>query len=333
MKHILNRLFEHQFLTSDEAADIMINIGCGKYNENQIAAFMSVFLMRSITVDELAGFQKALLGLCHRVDLSEFNPIDIVGTGGDEKNTFNISTLSCIVLAGAGYKVAKHGNYGATSVSGSSNVMEQHDVKFTTDVDKLRRSIDETNLAYLHAPLFNSALKTVAPIRKALGVRTFFNLMGPLVSPVIPRRQCLGVYNLKMARLYEYTYQQTGIDFAIIHSLDGYDELSLTGDMKIVRNSGGEVVKPADLGFPTIKPEELFGGDTVEKASRIFDNVLNNTCTDAQKNVVLANSAVAIQVIKPSLSFAEAVAEARESLESGKALNNFRKFVSLNSGQ
>jgi anthranilate phosphoribosyltransferase len=330
MKQILNRLFEHKYLTAEEAADIMMNIGSGKYNEHQIAAFMSVFLMRSITVDELAGFQKALLDMCHRVDLSEFNPIDIVGTGGDEKNTFNISTLSCIVLAGAGYKVAKHGNYGATSVSGSSNAMEQHGVKFTTDVDKLRRSIDESNLAYLHAPLFNAALKTVAPIRKALGVRTFFNLMGPLVSPVVPKRQCLGVYNLKMARLYEYTYQQTGVDFAIIHSLDGYDELSLTGDMKIVRNTGEEVVRPIDLGFPIIRQEELYGGDTVEKASILFDNVLNNTCTEAQKNAVLANSAVAIQVIDSTLSFADATAQARESLESGKALRQFRKFIELN---
>jgi anthranilate phosphoribosyltransferase len=330
MKQILNRLFEHQFLSSDEAAEIMLNIGSGKYNEHQIAAFMSVFLMRSITIEELAGFQKALLDMALPVDLSEFDPIDIVGTGGDSKNTFNISTLSAVVLAGAGYKVAKHGNIGATSVSGSSNVMEQHGLKFTTDVDKLRRSIDETNLAYLHAPLFNPALKTVAPIRRALGVRTFFNLMGPLVSPAKPRRQCLGVYNLKMARLYEYTYQHTGVDFAIIHSLDGYDELSLTSEMKIVRNSGEEVVKPSDLGFATVNPADLYGGDTVEKAAELFSNVLKNTGTESQKNVVLANSAVAIQVVEPQRSFADAVAIARESLESGKALNNFHRFIELN---
>ncbi|MDP4276972.1 MAG: anthranilate phosphoribosyltransferase [Bacteroidota bacterium] len=330
MKQILNRLFEHQYLSKEEAADIMFNIGSGKYNENQIAAFISVFIMRSITIDELAGFQKALLELAHNVDLSEYNPMDIVGTGGDGKNTFNISTLSCVVLAGAGYKMCKHGNYGATSVSGSSNAMEQHGVKFTTDIDKLRRSIEETNLAYLHAPLFNSAMKTVAPIRKALGVRTFFNLLGPLVSPVRPRRQCLGVYNLKMARLYEYTYQQSGIDFSIIHSLDGYDELSLTGDMKIITNTGHKVVKAADLGFESVRPEELYGGDTVEKAAALFDSILENRCTEAQKNVVLANSAVAIQVILPEISFADAVAQARESLESGKALANFKKFVALN---
>lgn len=331
MKEILNRLFEHQYLSSEEAAQIMENIGSGKYNENQIAAFMSVFIMRSITVDELTGFQNALLNMSNRMDLSEYNPIDIVGTGGDGKNTFNISTLSCIVLAACGYKVAKHGNYGATSVSGSSNAMEQHGVKFTTDIDKMRRSIEESNLAYLHAPLFNAALKTVAPIRKALGVRTFFNLMGPLVSPVAPHRQCLGVYNLKMARLYNYTYQKTGIDYSIIHSLDGYDELSLTGDMKIIRNSGEKVVRPADLGFAPANAEELFGGDTVQKASEIFDSVLENRCTESQKNVVLANSAVAIQIIKPEISFQDAVSEAREAIESGKALKNFKKFIELNS--
>lgn len=331
MKQILNRLFEHQFLTSEEAAEIMFNIGSGKYNEHQIAAFISVFLMRSITVDELSGFQKALLELAHNVDVSDFNPIDIVGTGGDQKNTFNISTLSCLVLAGAGYKVCKHGNYGATSVSGSSNAMEQHGVKFSTDIDLIRKSIEKSNMAYLHAPLFNSAMKTVAPIRKSLGVRTFFNLLGPLVSPARPKRQCLGVYNLKMARLYEYTYQTNGVDFAIIHSLDGYDELSLTGDMKIVRNDSEKVVKPSELGFDMVFEKDLYGGETVQEASRLFDSVLENTCTVSQKNVVLANSAIAIQVVDSGLSFADAVLIARESLESGKALNAFKKFVEINS--
>lgn len=331
MKHLLNRLFEHQNLTSDEAAAVLINIGRGQYNEQQIAAFISVFLMRSITIDELAGFQQALLELANRVDLSEFDPIDIVGTGGDEKNTFNISTLSSLVLAGAGYKVCKHGNYGATSVSGSSNVMEQHGVKFTTDYDTLRKSIDTCNLAYLHAPLFNPAMKTVAPVRKALGVRTFFNLLGPLVNPARPQKQCLGVYNLKMARLYEYTYQKTGVDFAIIHSLDGYDELSLTGDMKIVRNGGEEVVKPSDLGFKKVSPEELYGGATISEASMLFDSVLENRCTEAQKNVVLANSAIAMQVVESTLSFADAVEKSRESIESGRALSTFKRFIAQNS--
>lgn len=331
MKQILNRLFEHQFLTSEEAAEIMLNIGSGKYNDNQIAAFISVFLMRSITVDELSGFQKALLELAHNIDLSEFNPIDIVGTGGDQKNTFNISTLSCLVLAGAGYKVCKHGNYGATSVSGSSNAMEQHGVKFSTDIDLIKRSIEKSNMAYLHAPLFNSAMKTVAPIRKSLGVRTFFNLLGPLVSPARPKRQCLGVYNLKMARLYEYTYQTNGVDFAIIHSLDGYDELSLTGDMKIVRNDSEKVVKPSELGFEMVFEKDLYGGETVQEASMLFDSVLENTCTVSQKNVVLANSAIAIQVVDSKLSFADAVQIARESLESGNALKAFKKFVEINS--
>lgn len=331
MKQILNRLFEHQYLTTDEAADVMYNIGSGKYNENQIAAFISVFLMRSITIEELSGFQKSLLELAMNVDLSEYNPIDIVGTGGDQKNTFNISTLSCLVLAGAGYKVCKHGNYGATSVSGSSNAMEQHGVKFTTDKNILKKSIEETNLAYLHAPLFNPAMKTVAPIRKALGVKTFFNLLGPLVNPARPKRQCLGVYNLKMARLYEYIYQKNGVDFAIMHSLDGYDELSLTGDMKIVRNDSELVLKPENIGFDKAEESELFGGETVSEASALFDRILENRCTKSQKNVVLANSAIAIQISEPGMSFSDAVSVARESLESGKALNNFKRFIEINS--
>ncbi len=331
MKQILNRLFEHQYLTTDEAADVMYNIGSGKYNENQIAAFISVFLMRSITIEELSGFQKSLLELAMNVDLSEYNPIDIVGTGGDQKNTFNISTLSCLVLAGAGYKVCKHGNYGATSVSGSSNAMEQHGVKFTTDKNILKKSIEETNLAYLHAPLFNPAMKTVAPIRKALGVKTFFNLLGPLVNPARPKRQCLGVYNLKMARLYEYIYQKNGVDFAIVHSLDGYDELSLTGDMKIVRNDSELVLKPENIGFDKAEESELFGGETVSEASALFDRILENRCTKSQKNVVLANSAIAIQISEPGMSFSDAVSVARESLESGKALNNFKRFIEINS--
>lgn len=331
MKQILNRLFEHQYLTTDEAADVMYNIGSGKYNEHQIAAFISVFLMRSITIEELSGFQKSLLELAMNVDLSEYNPIDIVGTGGDQKNTFNISTLSCLVLAGAGYKVCKHGNYGATSVSGSSNAMEQHGVKFTTDKSILKKSIEETNLAYLHAPLFNPAMKTVAPVRKALGVKTFFNLLGPLVNPARPKRQCLGVYNLKMARLYEYIYQKNGVDFAIVHSLDGYDELSLTGDMKIVRNDSEMVLKPENIGFDKAEESELFGGETVNEASALFDRILENRCTKSQKDVVLANSAIAIQISEPGMSFTDAVSVARESLESGKALNNFKRFIEINS--
>jgi anthranilate phosphoribosyltransferase len=331
MKQILNRLFEHQYLSSEEAAEIMHHIGEGNYHDDQIAAFITVFLMRSITIDELAGFQQALIEQANPVDLSDFDPIDIVGTGGDGKNTFNISTLSCLVLAGAGYKVSKHGNYGATSISGASNVMEQHGVRFTTDIDRLRRSIDQSNLAYLHAPLFNPAMKAVAPVRKALGVLTFFNLLGPLVNPVRPKKQCLGVYNLKMARLYEYMYQQTGIDFAIIHSLDGYDELSLTGDMKIVSNKGHQVLKPQDLGFQPVDPALLFGGNSVEEASELFDKVLENKAAEGVKNVVLANSAVAMQVVEQTLSFEEAVAKARESLESGKALRQFKRFIALNS--
>lgn len=331
MKQILYRLFEHQYLNKDEAKGILLNMAKGTYNESQIAAFITVYLMRSISVDELAGFRDALLELRLPVDLSEYNPMDIVGTGGDNKNTFNISTASCFTLAGAGYKVVKHGNYGATSISGASNVMEQHGVKFTTDINKLRRSLEETNIAYLHAPLFNSALKTVAPVRKSLAVRTFFNMLGPLVNPVLPKRQLLGVYNLKLARLYFYMYQQTDVDFAVVHSLDGYDEISLTGGFKVINRSGENLYTPEELGFVRCHETDLDGGNSVEEAARIFDAVMCNEATDAQKNCVIANSAFAIQAMENTLSIEECISIARESIESGKAKKALKKFVELNS--
>ena len=331
MKQILYKLFEHQYLGRSEARDILQNIAQGKYSDAQIASLITVFLMRNISVEELCGFRDALLDMRIPVDLNEFSPIDIVGTGGDGKNTFNISTASCFVLAGAGYPVVKHGNYGATSVSGASNVMEQHGVKFTNDNDKLRRSMEQCNMAYLHAPLFNSAMKAAAPVRKALGVRTFFNMLGPLVNPVFPKYQLLGVYNLPLLRLYSYTYQQSDTQFAVVHSLDGYDEISLTTEFKVATSGNEKIYTPESLGFSRYQEADLYGGDTPEDAARIFNNVLKNKATSAQRDVVIANSAFAIQVIESQKSIFECIDMAKESLESGKALQVLNKFVELNS--
>ena len=328
---ILHRLFEHQYLTRSEAKAVLTEMTEGKYNESQIAAFITVFFMRSISVDEILGFRESLLEMRVNMDgLQEYNPIDIVGTGGDGKNTFNISTLACFVTAGAGYKVVKHGNYGASSVSGASNVMEEHGVRFSKNLDLHKKSLDVANIAYLHAPLFNPALKTVAPIRKALAVRTFFNILGPLVNPLIPKRQVLGVYDLKMLRLYHYIYQQSDCDFTIVHSLDGYDEISLTDTFKLVNPREERIYEPETLGFKRANPAELFGGDMPAEAARIFDNVLDNTATEMQKNVVVVNAATAIQTIEPQLDFAACIAKATESLVSGKAKDVFSKFLELN---
>lgn len=297
MKQILYRLFEHQYLGRNEAREILQNIAYGHYNDSQIASLITVFLMRNISVEELTGFREALLEMRVPVDLSPYQPIDIVGTGGDGKNTFNISTASCFTVAGAGYHVVKHGNYGATSVSGASNVMEQHGVKFTSDIDQLKRSMESCNIAYLHAPLFNPALKAVAPVRKSLAVRSFFNMLGPLVNPVIPTYQLLGVYNLPLLRLYNYTYQESGTRFAVVHSLDGYDEISLTAEFKVAMPEKEKLYSPEMLGFKRCTEVELDGGSTPEDAARIFDNVLSNKATEPQKNCVIANSAFAIQVI------------------------------------
>ena len=331
MKDILYRLFEHQYLGRDEAHRILHNIATGCYDDAQIASLITVFLMRNISVDELMGFREALLDMRVPVDLAEYKPIDIVGTGGDGKNTFNISTAACFVVAGAGYKVVKHGNYGATSVSGASNVMQQHGVKFTTDVGQLRRSIEDCNLAYLHAPLFNPALKAVANVRKHLGVRSFFNMLGPLVNPVMPTYQLLGVYNLPLLRLYNYTYQESGTRFAVVHSLDGYDEISLTGEFKVATADKEKLYTPEMLGFQRIAEADLDGGETPEAAARIFDAVLDGTATRAQRDCVIANAGFAIHVIRPELPVADCIAEARESLESGKARTTFLRFLYLNS--
>lgn len=330
MKQVLQELFEHQYLSRESSCSLLKKIAQGEYNDTQITALITAFLMRNISIDELNGFRDALLEMRIPIDLSEYNPIDIVGTGGDGKNTFNISTAACFVVAGAGYPVVKHGNYGATSISGASNVMELHGVKFTNDPDRLKRSMDYAGIAYLHAPMFNPALKKVAPIRKALGIRTFFNMLGPLVNPVIPTYQLLGVYNLSLLRLYTYSFQENKTKFSVVHSLDGYDEISLTDDFKIVTNHDERLYIPEDLGFKRYLETELTGGSTPEEAAMIFDHVISNQATEAQKNVVIANAAFAIQVICPEKAIEECIHLAKESINSGRTFSVFKKFIEVN---
>ena len=318
MKDILNRMLNHEELSREEMKNILIGITHSDYPAEQITALLTALQMRGVTVDELLGFRDGILETGVPALLKADRYIDVVGTGGDRKNTFNISTTSCFVIAGAGYKVAKHGNYAATSVSGASNVIQHHGIKFTDDIDRLNRSLDEAGIVYLHAQLFAKAMKFVGPIRKALQFPTIFNLLGPLVNPSQPPCQLLGVANLDQMRLYNNVYQKIGIDYGIVNSIDGYDE--------------ERVFTPADLGFDIAKPEELVGGATEEEAAQIFDSVLENRALPAQKNIVLANAAFGIQVLeKGQKSIEECIAIARESIDSGKALATFKKFVELNS--
>ena len=330
MKEILYKLFDYRYLSREEAKNVLTDIVSGDVAEAQISSLITSFLMRSISVDEILGFRDALLDMRVAIDLSDYDPIDIVGTGGDGKNTFNLSTLSCFVVAGAGYNVAKHGNYGATSVCGASNVIERHGVKFTTDMTRLRKSMDECHMVYLHAPLFSPALKAVAGVRKSLGVRNFFNVLGPLVNPAQPSFQLLGTYNLAMARLYSYIYQESKKKFNIVHSLDGYDEISLTGQFKVISNSGEHLFEPEDLGFARAKPHDLYGGDTIDEAVSIFDAILNVQGSEAQLNAVTANAGLAIHTIETAKTIDECIRIARDSLYGKKALDTFRKFVELN---
>ena len=326
MKEILNELIDHRSLTKETARQVLVDLTSGKFNASQTTAFMTVYMMRSITVDELQGFRDAMLELCLRVDFDQ--PVmDVCGTGGDGKNTFNLSTLSSFVIAAAGQPVAKHGNYGVSSACGSSNVMEYFGYKFTNDIGALKRSLDRANICFMHAPLFHPAMKNVAPIRKDLGVKTFFNMLGPMVNPAFPRRQLVGVFSLELARQYGYLYQNTNKDFVILHSIDGFDEVSLTGPFKVFDNGGEKMIAPEDLGLPTLKYADIGGGQSVEESAQIFQSVLEGKATSAQRSAVIANAAMGLYAANQKEGFASAVAKATEALDSGKAFQTFRKLL------
>lgn len=329
MKKILQYLFEHKTLTREQAREVLTQISLSAYNESEIAAFITVFLMRSVTIDELQGFRDALLELCVRVKLDGQDTIDIVGTGGDGKNTFNISTLACFIVAGTGQKVAKHGNHGASSVSGASDVMAQLGYRFKNDESQLQKEVAEANICFLHAPLFHPALKAVGGIRKNLGLRTFFNMLGPMVNPAFPRFQLVGVYNLEMARIYNYLLQQSEASFTIIHSLDGYDEISLTNDTKVITNKGEKIMTPQQLGKRSVEPADIYGGQTIEEAAKLFRKILGGEGTWAQNAVVLANAAMALHCTGSYDSYSAAYEAAVQSLESGAAKKAMEKLISL----
>ncbi|MEY3677912.1 MAG: anthranilate phosphoribosyltransferase [Bacteroidota bacterium] len=329
MKAILNHLFEHKNLDRSQANSLMMQLAEGRFNNSELSSLITVFLMRSISIDELMGFKDALLELALEPELEEYGAIDIVGTGGDGKNTFNISTLACLVVAGAGFKVSKHGNYGASSISGASNAMEFLGYRFKNKSDELRKEIDQTNFCFLHAPLFHPALKNVASVRKELGFRTIFNMLGPLVNPAKPACQLIGVYNLEMARIYNYLLQQDKRPFCIVHSLEGYDEISLTGDTKMITSSGEHIKSAIELAGIVVKPEEISGGKTVAESARIFLDILQNEGTQAQKMVVLANAASALLLTGSFTSYQDAFAAAQKSLLSGSAYQCFKKLIDL----
>lgn len=328
MKNTLNRLVNHEVLSQSEARNIIVEISNGSYNTSQIAAFLTVYMLRPITIAELSGFRQALHDLCIPIDLSAYDTIDLCGTGGDGKDTFNISTLASLVTAGCGIKVAKHGNYGVSSISGSSNVMETLGVKFSNDEKFLQQCIEQANICILHAPLFHPAMKNVAPVRKELGVKTFFNLLGPLVNPSFPKNQVSGVFSLELARIYSYLLQGTGINFAVLHALDGYDEISLTGNTKVISNADEIILEPIYFGLLPIRPGEISGGKTITASAKLFMSVLSGSGTSAQENVVCANAALAISLMK-NISKNEGFHLAKESLKSGKALQILNKLQKL----
>ncbi|MGD1848564.1 MAG: anthranilate phosphoribosyltransferase [Salibacteraceae bacterium] len=327
MKKLLEKLFQYHTLSREEAKQLLGQISEGKFHPYQVSAFLTVFKMRSITVEELTGFRDCLRERCVPIDLQEFDPIDLCGTGGDGKDTFNISTLAAFVTAGAGYKVAKHGNYGVSSLCGSSNVMEHLGYRFTNDLDAVRRQIDRAGICFLHAPLFHPAMKEVAPIRKNLGIRTFFNMLGPMVNPAKPKRQLVGVFSLELQRYYKYIYEQENSSYRIVHSLDGYDEISLTGDARVVSPGREELLSPGTFQADTLTPQSLSGGTSIADAAHIFTNILEGKGSAAQNAVVVANATLAIQCCAPEKNLTECHSLAHESLASGKALQTLKTLI------
>ena len=328
MKKVLNRLTQYETLTEDESRNIIIEISEGKLNTSEISSFLTIFMIRNITIEELNGFRKALIELSLKIDLEEFDPIDLCGTGGDEKDTFNISTLASFVTAGSGVKVAKHGNYGVSSSCGSSNVLESLGLNFNNDSNKIKEAVDKANICFLHAPLFHPAMKNVAPVRKELGLKTFFNMLGPMVNPSMPKKQIVGVYNLELARIYNYLYQLTDINYNIIHSLDGYDEISLTGNTKVYSRKSEFILESEDFNLKNINPVDIKGGIDIKSSSKIFMNVLNGDGSNHQENVVCANASLAIAISK-EISILDAFEEAKESIKSGKALKCFNNLINI----
>jgi anthranilate phosphoribosyltransferase len=331
MREILNHLLDNKTLNRSEAERVLTNIATGNYSEPEMAAFITVYLMRSITVEELSGFRDALLNLCTRIDLTDFDTMDVCGTGGDGKDTFNISTLTSFILAGAGVKVAKHGNIGVSSICGSSNIMEYYGYKFSNDQDKLRKEVDSAGICFLHAPLFNPAMKNVAPVRRALKVKTFFNMLGPMVNPSFPRKQMIGVYSLELARLINYLYQNSPAQYMIIFSLDGYDEISLTSDFKYIHNGVESISSPEAMNYKRITQPDLAGGKTIQESAELFMRILKGEGTKAQADVVIVNSQMALKCYFPDKTYNECREMAGDSLKSGKALNSFRKLIEMQS--
>ena len=328
MNDIINKLSSHNTLSKDEAKEVLLNISKGKYNNSHISSFLTIFMMRNITLEELQGFKEALLELCVKIDLSEYNAIDLCGTGGDNKDTFNISTLSAFVTAGAKVNVSKHGNYGVSSSCGSSNVLEFLGIKFSNNKDFLKKSIEKSGICILHAPLFHPAMKNVAPIRKELGLKTFFNILGPLVNPSFPKNQIVGVFNLELARLYSYLFQKTNKNYAIIHSLDGYDEISLTGNVKIITRNEENIFSPQDLSLQKLNSKSISGGETIKESAKIIMDILQNKGTKSQNQVIFANAGLAISTVL-NTSISEGIEKAKESLKTNKALEAFNKLKNL----
>lgn len=325
MSSLVEDILEGRRLSVEEGRSLMEEMLHDQFPLPRVAALVTCIRVRGVTVDLLDGFSQALLDAATPVDLRTDNLVDVCGTGGDGKDSFNISTTVAFILAGAGYKVAKHGNVAVSSSCGSSNVLEALGVPLTADTSRLQRSLEQSGVCFLHAPLFHPALRRFGPMRKELGFKTVFNALGPLVNPVRPSYQFAGVYNLELQRLYSTLLQRRGGRFAVVHSLDGYDEVSLTGVARVTTRQGTYELRPRDLGVSTLSPESIRGpGDAVAGAA-LITAILEGRGSSAHEDVTCANAAVAIHSFEGGGELSYCMERARESLRSGRALQALRR--------
>jgi len=326
---LIDKLINQETLTRSESSVVLNNITNGIYNDSQIVVVVTALQMRSVTADELKGFRDALLEMSTKINLNIGDCIDVCGTGGDGKNTFNISTITAFVLAAGGYKVVKHGNYGVSSFCGSSTILEHLGYKFSTNETNLQEQLDTNNICFLHAPLFHPCLKRVSAIRTELGIRTFFNFLGPLVNPIQPNLQLTGVFNLKIARLYKDILTTERKAFNIVHSMDGYDEVSLTSPVKLFSETSEQLFYPEELTEQTISEADLFGGHTILQSEKIFREIIEGKGNTIQNEVIKINAALGMKCFKPELSIKEAQQEAEDILKSGKVAQLVENVIKI----
>jgi len=323
--NFLKKILRQEQLNINESEAFIHAIANDEFSEVELGGILTAIQMRGLTLDEFKGFRNALESYADRVSLYTNEAIDVCGTGGDGKDTFNISTTTAFILSAMGYKVIKHGNYGVSSICGSSNVLEYLGFNFTKDEQVLNQQLEKQNICFIHAPLFHPVLKKVAPVRKQLGVGTFFNAMGPLLNPIQPKFQLTGTYSLELAKIYQVLLRDKRQSFKVVYALDRYDELTLTADARVLGNNSDEILNANSFGVEVTSPENLKGG-SIEQSANMLRSILGGHASEELINVVASNTALGMSCFHPEKQYKILFEEAKAFISSGQAIKFHKQF-------